>query len=67
MKIKNGIGNLQSESRGDDLIDQWENKKNLQSFITTFKDLKKTLSPDELASIYENIKLNFECFTNSGE
>ena len=59
LKIKNGLANLQSESRGDDLIDLRENQKNIQSFIITFKDLKKTLTPEELKSIYENIKSNF--------
>ena len=59
LKIKNGLANLQSESRGDDLIDLRENKKNIQSFIITFKDLKKTLTPEELEFIYENIRSNF--------
>ena len=59
LKIKNGLVTLQSESRGDDLIDLRENKKNLQRFITTFKDLRKTLTPKELESIYESVKSNF--------
>ena len=59
LKIKNGLANLQSESRGDDLIDLRENQKNIQSFIITFKDLKKTLTSEELELIYENIKSNF--------
>ena len=59
LKIRHGAANLQSESRGDDFIDFRENKKNIQSFITTFKDLKETLTPDELASIYETFKVRF--------
>jgi rhomboid protease GluP len=59
LKINNGLANLQSESRGDDIVDLRENKKNLQSFTTTFKGLEKTLTPEELASIYENLKPNF--------
>ena len=59
LKIKNGLANLQSECRGDDLTDLTENKKNLQSFVTTFKDLKRTLTPEELATIYENAKASF--------
>lgn len=56
MKIINGLANLQSESRGNELIDVRENKKNLQNFISTFRGLKKTLTPEELVSIYENLK-----------
>ena len=59
LKIKNELANLQSESRGDDIIDLRENRKNLQSFISTFESLKKTLTPEELASIYEDLKVNF--------
>jgi rhomboid protease GluP len=59
LKIKNGLADLQSESRGDDLMHLTENKKNLQSIITTFKGLKKTLTPEELQSIYDNLKSNF--------
>ena len=59
LKIKNGLATLQSESRGSDIIDLRENKKHLQSFISTFNGLKKSLTPEELASIYENIKPNF--------
>ena len=59
LKIKNGLVTLESESRGDGLLDLRENKKNVQSFISTFESLKNTLTPDELASIYENLKANF--------
>ncbi len=59
LKIKNGLANLQSESRGDDIIDLRENKKNLQNFISTFEGIKKTLTPGELVLIYENLKANF--------
>ena len=59
LKIKNGLATLQSESRGNEIMDLRENKKHLQSFISTFNGLKKSLTPEELASIYENIKPNF--------
>ena len=59
MKIKNGIAILQSESMGADIIYPYENEKSIQSFITTFQSLKETLTPDELASIYENLKGRF--------
>jgi rhomboid protease GluP len=45
MKIINGIATVQSRSGGNDLTDVSGNKKNLQNFISTFKSLKKTLSP----------------------
>lgn len=59
LKIENGLANLQSQSRGDDIIDLRENKKNLQNFVSTFKSLKKSFTPDELASKYEDLKVNF--------
>jgi len=60
LKIENEAANLQSRSRGDDIIDLRENKKNLERFVTTFKGLKKTLTPEELASKYEDLKkVNF--------
>ena len=59
LKIKDRLANLQSQSRGDDIIDLRENKKNLMSFVSTFKDLKKIFTPEELASKYEDLKVNF--------
>ena len=59
LKIKNGLANLQSESRGNEIIDLEKNKKNIQNFVFTFMGLKKTLTPEELASIYEDLKVNF--------
>lgn len=59
LKIKNGLADLQSKSSGDDLVDLRENKKNLQRFITTFNGLKKTLTPEALHSLYENLKEHF--------
>jgi rhomboid protease GluP len=59
LKINHGLANIQSESRGDDIVDLRENKKNLQSFISTFKSLKRTLTPAELTVIYESLKPNF--------
>src|SRR6476469_1436770 len=54
LKINEGIGNLQSESRGDGVTDVRGNKKNLQNFISTFNGLKKALAPDEPSSNYKN-------------
>lgn len=51
LKIENGSANLQSRSRGDDIIDLRGNKKNLQSFVSTFKDLKKTVTPEHVIKI----------------
>jgi rhomboid protease GluP len=59
LKIKNGIANLQSESRGNEIKDLEKNKKNIQNFVFAFMGLKKTLTPEELASIYEDLKVNF--------
>ncbi|MEO8862023.1 MAG: hypothetical protein ABI358_11405 [Ginsengibacter sp.] len=59
LKILEGIVKIQSESRGNELIDVRENKKNIQKFITTFRELKNTLSPEELIPIYEKLKVHF--------
>jgi rhomboid protease GluP len=59
LKIKDGLANLQSQSRGDDIIDLRENKKNLVNFVSTFKYLKNTLTPEELALKYEDLRENF--------
>ena len=58
LKIKDGSADLQSRSRGDDIIDVKENKKNLQSFVSTFKSVKKILTPEELAIKYARLKAN---------
>ncbi len=59
LRIRNGMAIIQSESRGNNLIDLRENKKNIQLFISSFKDLKRSVTPEELIPIYENLKANF--------
>jgi len=59
LKILEGVVKIQSESRGNELIDVRENKKNIQKFITTFRELKDTLSPEDLIPIYEKLKVHF--------
>lgn len=56
MKILNGIATLQSRSSGDELIDVRGNKKNIQNFISSFKSLKNKLLPEEVTSMYEDLK-----------
>ena len=58
MKIVNDLANLQSHSKGNELIDVSGNKKNIQNFISTFKSLRKSFLPEESESIYENVKKN---------
>jgi rhomboid protease GluP len=58
LKIKNGVAILQSESRGDDVQDVRENRKNLQNFISTFDGLKKSLA-HEFVPQYEKVRSNF--------
>ena len=60
LKINNGIANLQSQSIRNEIIDLEKNKKNLQNFILTFKDLKETLISDQLASKCENEALIYK-------
>jgi rhomboid protease GluP len=58
IKITNDLATLQSQSRGNELIDVSGNKKNIQNFISTFKSLRKSFLPEESESIYENVKKN---------
>ena len=58
IKIINGLANLQSHSRSDDIIDVIENKKNIQKFISTFNRLKNTLSSQAPAVMYGNLEMN---------
>lgn len=51
LKIERGLATLQSRSRGDDIIDLRGNKKNLQNFISTFKDVKKAAVADQLVRV----------------
>jgi hypothetical protein len=59
LKIKNGLAILQSQSRGDDVLDVRENKKNLQRFISTFNGLKKSLAHKEPLPKYEKLRSRF--------
>jgi lipid-binding SYLF domain-containing protein len=59
LKIMNDKAILQSGSRGDDLIDVRENKKNLQKFISTFNGLKKSMPHKEAVPKYGKLKSGF--------
>lgn len=59
VKVNKGMAILQSESRGDNVEDVIENKKNLQSFISTFNRLKKSAGHEVPAREYEKAKSNF--------
>ena len=59
LKIKDGSAILQSGSRGDDVTDVRENKKNLQRFITTFNGLKKLLAYEKPLLTYDKLKSTF--------
>ena len=58
MRIINGCAILQSQSRGNDFIDVMGNRKNIQNFIATFRNLQKALSPREPELMYENLETN---------
>ncbi|MEO8766239.1 MAG: hypothetical protein ABI416_18195 [Ginsengibacter sp.] len=59
LKITNTVANLRSQSRGNEIIEFGKNKANLQSFISAFYDLKKSLTPEELTIKYKNLQLKF--------
>jgi rhomboid protease GluP len=60
LKINEGEAIIQSKSTGNGLIDVRENKKNIQNFISTFMELKKSISIEELLPIFENMRGNFQ-------
>jgi hypothetical protein len=54
MKIINGQATLKSQSRGNELVDVTGNKRNLENFISTFKNLKKG---HQQTRLNQNIKI----------
>jgi hypothetical protein len=59
VKISNGIAVLQCQSSGSDVTHARENKRILQSFISTFNSLKGTLVFQNPATEYEKIRSDF--------
>ncbi len=56
VKIENQSANLKSECTGNQMVDFGKNKKNIESLISTFNELKNTFTLDELALKYETVK-----------
>ena len=59
LTLKNGLATLQSQSMGVDIKYLHENEKSIQGFIIALQSLKKTLTSEEIASMYENLKASF--------
>lgn len=58
VKVYNGLANIQSQCRGNEMIEFGRNKENLQSFISAFNELRKTVVSKELPLIYKNLLSN---------
>ena len=58
LKIKKEVAYLQSRSRGDDIVDVRENKKNLQNFIAAFKILRKQETSEQHTPKHPKPKAN---------
>lgn len=56
IKIENGIANIQSASTGNEMMDWGKNKKNVAKFISNFKELKPTLTKEQLDTKYQELK-----------
>lgn len=52
IKIENGVASIQSASTGNEMMDWGKNKKNVANFITSFDELKPTLTKEELEVKY---------------
>lgn len=57
--IEGGVAHLKSSSAGSDLFDLGKNKKTITQLVSTLKELKQALSPDDLLSKYEHLKEEF--------
>ena len=55
LKVSNETATIQSQSIGDEVIDVIENKKNIQKFISAFKNLENN-SKTETPAIYGSFK-----------
>ena len=55
IKIENGVANIQSASTGSEMFDWGKNKKNVAKFITTFEEVKTTLTMEEVDAKYEEL------------
>jgi rhomboid protease GluP len=58
INIEPGKLSIKSECMTGQLIDWGKNKGNITEFISTFEQLKKELSPEELHVKFENLKSN---------
>jgi rhomboid protease GluP len=52
LTIENSIVTIKSECTGNQLMDWGKNKKNVESFLTTFDELKNSFTAEELESKY---------------
>lgn len=59
LEIGERSAKIHSKSIGNDVINVRENQKNIQNFISRFRQLKRELTTDELIPIYQKIKSGF--------
>jgi rhomboid protease GluP len=56
--INENSANLKSECTGMQVVDWGKNKKNIEKFISTFSELRNTLTTDEIAQKFKKLKPN---------
>jgi rhomboid protease GluP len=56
VKIDGNNASLKSECTGNQLMDWGKNKKNIESLIAIFNELKNSFTPEELVQKYEELK-----------
>jgi len=53
LKIKDGIVTFNNEQTKQQMADPWQNKVNINNFISTYNKLKNTFTAKELEIMYE--------------
>jgi rhomboid protease GluP len=59
LKLEENNLTIKSECMGSQLFDFGKNKKNIEKFLSTFEEVRKTISPEEMEAKLEEIKTAF--------
>ena len=59
IKIDNGIPNIKSECTGSQIFDWGKNKKNVETFLMTFEEVKNAIKAEELEAKLEELRQRY--------
>ena len=57
LKINDKMAKIQSQSRSNEIIEFGKNKANLQGFLSTFNELKKSMTAEDVNAKHKNLQL----------